>query len=50
MTSDYLGLIVYLIITNSGGIISYGILLGSLRIFIREYKGIFRNEMSNKSI
>ena len=45
MAFNYLGLIVYLIITNLGHIISYRILLKSLKISTKEYKDTFRNKI-----
>ena len=50
MTFNYLGLIVYLIITSLDSIINYRTLLESLRISTKEYKGTLRYRRSNRSI
>ena len=50
MASNYLDLIVYLIITGKRYIIKYGTLLKNLKKSIKEYKDILKYKKSNKSL
>ena len=50
MASNYLNLIVYLIITSWRHIIRYRTLLESLKKSTKEYKDILKYKRSNKSL